>query len=157
MNSECIEIPSKCSFVKLFSILRSRWVGTAHCAIHGYTPYTIDFSHGFWYCSLPCPFMLEDAKLLAASTSALEWCKSCAHTSFLPEVIYTVHVYTCTNSTWRGIVSHLFTIFWINLMQSGETPFQFVAIVYYCMCNQSGQHVEKVAGNFFCDRQEEKL
>ena len=31
--------------------------------------------------------MLEGAKLLAASMSAVEWCKSCAHISFLSEVI----------------------------------------------------------------------
>ena len=29
----------------------------------------------------------EDTKLLAASTSAVEWYKSCAHISFLSEVI----------------------------------------------------------------------
>ena len=40
--------------------------------------------------------MFEDAKLLATSTSAVEWYKSRAHTSFLSEVI---QIFICTNST----------------------------------------------------------
>ena len=36
--------------------------------------------------------MFEGTKLLAASTSAVEWYKSCAHTSFLSEVIYNFYM-----------------------------------------------------------------
>ena len=39
----------------------------------------------------------ESAKLLATSTSAVEWYKSHAHTSFLSEVI---QILICANSTW---------------------------------------------------------
>ena len=42
----------------------------------------------FWYSTLPSPFTFESAKLLATSTRAVEWYKSRAHISFLPEVIY---------------------------------------------------------------------
>ena len=37
---------------------------------------------------LSYPFMFEDAKLLAASTSAVEWYKSCAHILILSKVYY---------------------------------------------------------------------
>ena len=47
------------------TILCSHWIGTVHCTICGYTPCTIDFSWGFWYGTLPCPFTFEGAKLLA--------------------------------------------------------------------------------------------
>ena len=67
------------------------------CAIHGCTWCAIDFSWGFWYGTMPCPITFEDAKLLTASTSAIEWYKSRAHTSFLSEVI---QILICTNSTW---------------------------------------------------------
>ena len=50
-------------------------------------PYAIDFNRGFWYGTLPCTFMFEGAKLLAASMSTVEWCKSCAHISFLFEIL----------------------------------------------------------------------
>ena len=62
-------------------------IALIHCAMRRYRPCAIDFSRGFWYGTLPCPFTFEDAKLLAASTSAVEWYKSCAHTSFLSKVI----------------------------------------------------------------------
>ena len=42
--------------------------------VSGTVPY-----HVLWF---------EGAKLLAASMSAVEWYKSCAHTSFLSEVIF---------------------------------------------------------------------
>ena len=78
-------------------ILHSRWVGTAHCTIHECTACAIDFSRGFWYGTLPCPITFESAKLLAASTRAVEWYKSHAHTSFLSEVI---QIFICANWTW---------------------------------------------------------
>ena len=62
-------------------------IALIHCAIHRYMPCTTDFSRGFWYGTLPCPFTIEGTKLLAASTSAVEWYKFHAHTSFLSEVI----------------------------------------------------------------------
>ena len=54
-----------------------------------YMPSAIDFSQGFWYSTLPCPITFKSAKLslLAASTSAVEWYKSHAHTSFLSEFL----------------------------------------------------------------------
>ena len=35
-------------------------------------PCAIDFSRGFWYGTLPCPFMFKSTRLLTASTSAVE-------------------------------------------------------------------------------------
>ena len=61
-------------------------------AVCGYTACTIDYSRGFWYGTLPCHIMFENTKLLAASTSAVEWYKSRAHTSFLSEVIQILNV-----------------------------------------------------------------
>ena len=52
------------------------------------TPCAIDYSRGFWYSTLPCPFTFEGAKLLAASISATQWCKSHAHISFQSQVIF---------------------------------------------------------------------
>ena len=37
-----------------------------------YMAFAIDFSRGFWNGTLPCPIMIKGAKLLAASTSAVE-------------------------------------------------------------------------------------
>ena len=61
----------------------------AHCAVHQYTLCAINFSRSFWYgtCTLPCPFTLEGTTLLTASMSALEWYKSCAHTSILSKIL----------------------------------------------------------------------
>ena len=59
---------------------------------------SIDFSWGFWYDTLPCPiYTFESAKLLATSTSAVEWYKSRGHISFLSKVI---QIFICVNSTW---------------------------------------------------------
>ena len=59
-----------------------------HCTtcICGYMPCTVEFNGGFCYGTLPCPFTFEGTKLLhvAASTSAIEWYKSCAYTYFVP-------------------------------------------------------------------------
>ena len=62
------------------------------CTICGYMPCAINLAEvsDTVLClvlSLPCPFKLEGAKLLSTSTSAVEWYKSHAHTSFLSEVI----------------------------------------------------------------------
>ena len=48
---------------KYESILYS--TGTAHCAntLHYTQVYAIDFSRGFWYGTLPCPFTFEVTKL----------------------------------------------------------------------------------------------
>ena len=59
-------------------------------------PCAIDFSRGFCYSTLPCPFTFEGAKLLATLTSAVEWYKSHTHTSFLSEVI---QILICGNLT----------------------------------------------------------
>ena len=56
------------------------WVGTALIHIHGCTACAVDFSRGFWYGTLPCPMTFKGAKLLTASTSAVEWYMSRAHT-----------------------------------------------------------------------------
>ena len=73
-------------------ILHSCWVGTVLCAICGYTcmSFAIDFAEVSN--TVPCHVLLctfEGAKLLTASMSAVEWCKSHAHTCilFLSEVI----------------------------------------------------------------------
>ena len=68
-----------------------------HCTFRYSTAHTctwvyacaIDFSQGFWYGTLPCrlTYTLEGAKLVTASTRAVEWYKSRAHISFLSEVI----------------------------------------------------------------------
>ena len=68
------------------------------------TACTIDFSQGFWYDTLPCPMMFESAKLLATSTRALEWYKSCAHISFLSKVI---QILIWANSMWTRYRSSL--------------------------------------------------
>ena len=67
-----------------------------HCTLRGCMPRAIDFSQGFWYGTLPRPFTIEGAKLLTTSTSAVEWYKSRAYTSFLSEVI---QIFICANST----------------------------------------------------------
>ena len=79
------------------TIPRSRWVATAHCAnTFLYTRRSadvqhvpIDFSRGFWYDTLPYVdrITFESTKLLATSTSAVEWYKSFAHTSFLSKIL----------------------------------------------------------------------
>ena len=79
-------------------------IALIHCAIHGYAPCAIDFSRGFWYSTSPCPFMFVGTTLLTASTSAVEWCKPCAHTSFLSEVIQVL------TQREQGIVYNLFTL-----------------------------------------------
>ena len=56
-----------------------------YCTIHRYTPYAIDFSLQVHTCTLPYPFMFQGAKLLAASTSAVEWYKSHTLILFLSE------------------------------------------------------------------------
>ena len=72
-------------------------IALINCAIRGCTPYTIDFSRGFWYMvPLPRHIMFEDAKLLAALMSAVQWCKSHAHISFQSKVI---EFFIRTNST----------------------------------------------------------
>ena len=65
-----------------------------HCAnilcntwVYNYMPCVIDFNRNFWYGN-SCPFTFKGAKLITASTSAVEWYKSCAHTSFLSKVVY---------------------------------------------------------------------
>ena len=47
-------------------------VALIHCAICGCMPCCIDFSQGFWYDTLPCPFTFKGAKVLAASMSAVK-------------------------------------------------------------------------------------
>ena len=89
------------------------WVGTMHwlihCAMCGYTPCAIDFS---WYGTLPCPFTFEDAKLLIASTSAVEWCKSLAHTCTCIRTSFLSILYLkATNFKWTNICG--FLLLWI--------------------------------------------
>ena len=117
---------------------RSCWINTAHCAntIRRYTACTIDFSRGFWYGTLPCLCTFKGAKLLTASMSAVEWCKSRAHISFLSEVIQ------IANSTWMRyrewlavhpyeIVNHLCPwIQWETVLI--QTPVSLCVCV--CMC-----------------------
>ena len=62
-----------------------------HCAICGYMTHAIDSSRGFWYSTLPT---FEIAKLLTASTSAIEWYKSCDHILFLSEILIITYVPT---------------------------------------------------------------
>ena len=47
-------------------------IALIHCAICGCTPCAIDFSRGFWYGTLSCSITFKGAKLLSASTSAVE-------------------------------------------------------------------------------------
>ena len=77
-------------------------IALIHCAIRGCTACTIDrLSLRFWYGILPCPITFEGAKLLATSTSTLEWHKSHAHISFLSKVIQIIYAPTQRE---RGIV-----------------------------------------------------
>ena len=78
-----------------------------HCTIRGYMLCAIDFSWGFWYDTLPCPFTFEAAKLLGTPTSVVKWYKSHAHNSFLSQLfkfimcqlnvkeVQCIHVNTC--------------------------------------------------------------
>ena len=81
------------------STLSSRLFGTTYCATCGCT---LDFSRNLSYSTLSCLFTFEAAKLLTTSTNVVEWCKSNAHTLFLPEVIC-----VCTNSTRMRYSSNL--------------------------------------------------
>ena len=77
-------------------------IGLMHCSsvcgcmVRGYMVCAVDFSRGFWYGTLPCPIIFKGAKLLAASTNAVEWYKSHIHASFESEVLTcTCTLYVC--------------------------------------------------------------
>ena len=67
-------------------------------------PCAIDNSQGFWYGTLPSPFMFEGVKLLAALMSAAQWCKFHAHILFQSKVIEFLYMYVTTQRQ-QGIVS----------------------------------------------------
>ena len=106
-------------------IFHSHWVSTSHFTICGYTPCAIDFSWGFWYSTLPCPFTFstlpcpftfstlpcppftfEVAKLLATSMSAVALLVQVrSHILFLSKVIQIL--YMCQLKVEGGIVMRL--------------------------------------------------
>ena len=69
-------------------------IALIHCFISGtgvqHAPETLAEVSG--NSALPCPFVFESAKLLATSTSAVEWYKSHAHILFLSEVIQILQI-----------------------------------------------------------------
>ena len=83
---EDISYQANFSHLYLVHVELAPCIALIHCAIHRFTACAIDFSWGFWYGTLPCPITFKGAKLLATSTSAVEWYKSRAHTLFLSQV-----------------------------------------------------------------------
>ena len=70
-----------------------------HYTIRRCTPWTIDFSWGFWYGTLACPFTFESTKY---TFSRFNECYRmvqvpCPYLSFLSKVI---QILMCANSTW---------------------------------------------------------
>ena len=95
--------------IALYKVIHCAIQIAIHCAIRPwvyYTPCAINFNRGFWYwnstSAMPCPIMFQGAKLLATSTSAVEWYKSCAHTSFLSKTIQIlIYMYVPTQYSIR--------------------------------------------------------
>ena len=108
-----------------------------HCAILRYTPCALDFSWGLWYFAiLPYPFTFECAKLLTASTSAVEWYKSRAQTSILSEVIQIlIHRYTpCTIDFSCGLLYFAIIIYPFTFEGSKHLAASTSAVEWYKSC-----------------------
>ena len=94
MYCMCYIVAIQCGMECLGPILHFTWSGTAHCAIRKWV-YMLCIDFSWWYFAMS--FTFESTKLLATSTSAIEWYKSRAHILFLSKDLLK-HV--CANSMW---------------------------------------------------------